>query len=145
MSSSKSPELELDLQPPWTLLAALLAWLFAVGVEAWGVDDFPRGWKIVTATFFCLACTALWTLASGALATSLWRIVWASDGTWHLFDGSGREWSAALVRSSRHWGLVTLLVWSAGQERWWVILTPVTVGAGQYRRLSVRWQLQRHA
>lgn len=119
--------------------------MLAIGIEMWGSEEFPRAWKIMAAAFLCLGFTAIFKLASGAFPASLRRITWASDGTWLLRDGHGREWAAALGRSSRHCGPVTILVWSAGLRRWWVVLTPLSVDASQYRRLSVRWRLQRHA
>ena len=145
VSSSTSPELELELRPPWALLTALLAWLVAVACETWGVDDPPRVWMTLAVAALLMGITALFKLAAGLFPGSVKRITWSADGTWRLRDGYGWEWSAGLAKASRRWGPLTVLVWRAGLCRWWVILTPVTVGAARYRRLSVRWRLQRHA
>lgn len=145
MSSSTLPELALELRPPWALLAVLMAWLSAVAAELWQVDEWPRAGIVASAALVLGGLAAMLCLAQGLFPGSLRRITWTADGTWRLCDGYGREWLATLAGSSRSWGIMTILVFSCGSRRWWAVLTPGTVGADPYRRLSVRWRLRRHA
>jgi hypothetical protein len=142
VSSSSSPELALELRPPWRLLLILLAWLCAVAVELWLLDGRLHCWRVVAVALVLGGVVGGFGLVPGVDSKALRRISWCADGTWRLTDGCGREWSVALARSSRSWGALTILVFCAGWRRWWAVLTPDTVGADAYRRLSIRWRLQ---
>jgi hypothetical protein len=137
------PALELELHPPSIVPAALLAWLLAVVLEIWVIDAWV--WRLLTVVALLLWLTAFGNLLPGICSGAVQRITWTGEGTWRLCDGYGWEWSAQLVRGSQQWGPVTVLVWRTGAGRWWAVVTPATVGMRQYRRLTVRWRLQRHA
>jgi hypothetical protein len=145
VSSSTSPELELELHPPWGVLATLAAWLLAVAFEIWSLEDLPPVLRVVATLMLFIGLASLPSLATGLFPLAVRSITWTANGTWRLCDGCGREWHAVLAANSRRWGLLTILVWTAGPRRSWAILTPVTVGAGPYRRLSVRWRLEHYA
>ncbi len=145
VSSNSLPDLEIDLHPPWGLLVALAVWLLAVVISLWSVDGMRRLWAPLAAASLAPAVFAMSQVISGVAPTAVSRIVWSGDGAWRLRDGRGREWSATLASGSRRWGPLTLLVWQEGMRHWWAILTPATVGADQYRRLSVRLRLGQHA
>ena len=99
----------------------------------------------VTMGVLLVALTAVGGATSGMTASSIKRVAWMPDSSWRLCDGYGWEWSARLAAESCKWGPLAILVWNAGARRSWAILTPVSVGASQYRRFSVRWRLRRHA
>ena len=143
MSSSTSPPLELELRPAWPVLGALIGWVVALGAELWDVER-PT-WTVVAMGVLLVAVTAVGGATSGMTASSIKRVAWMPDSSWRLCDGYGWEWSARLAAESRKWGPLAILVWNAGARRSWAILTPVSVGASQYRRFSVRWRLRRHA
>jgi hypothetical protein len=123
--------------------AALIAWLLAVVLEVWVIE--ASIWRAVTVVVLVLWLSAFAGLLPGIYPGAVRRLTWTSEGTWRLCDGYGWEWVARLEAGSQHWGPVSILTWSAGSRRWWAILTPATVGTRQYRRLTVRWRLQRHA
>ncbi len=144
-SSNSFADLELEIQAPWRLLTALAVWLLTLVVNLWAVDELHRLRGAVTVAVVAAAWFGLSQVAAGVAPAAVTRAVWLADGAWRLRDRRGREWAATLGSVSRQWGPVAVLVWRAGTRRWWAILTPATLGTDQYRRLSVRLRLGRHA